>query len=161
MRRKPTRENKAMPEPNPRSTASLAGHPLHAMLVPFPIACFVGAFLTDLTYWRTADMMWANFSIWLITAGLVTGVLAAAAGLTDFFGSRQIRSVRSAWYHGGGNGLALILSLFNAFVHSRDAYTSVVSTGLILSGLVVLILLFTGWLGGALVFRHRVGVVSR
>ena len=57
-----------------------------------------------------------------------------------------------------GNITVLILSIFNAFVHSRDAYTSVVPTGLTLSGLVVLILLVTGWNGWTLVYRHRVGV---
>jgi predicted membrane protein DUF2231 len=51
-----------------------------------------------------------------------------------------------------------VVSLVNAFVHSRDAWTSVVSTGLILSAAVVLILLFTGWMGWSMVYRHRVGV---
>jgi uncharacterized membrane protein len=50
-----------MREHNPRSTASIVGHPIHPMLIPFPIACFVGTLLTDITYWRTADMLWANF----------------------------------------------------------------------------------------------------
>lgn len=147
-----------MPETNPPSHARIAGHPIHPMLVGFPITCFFGAFLTDLAYWRTADMQWANFSVWLITAGLIMGLLAALAGLTDFLTSRAIRGLRTAWLHGAGNGLALLLSLFNVFVHSRDAYTSVVPTGLILSGVVVLLLVFTGWLGGQLVFRHHVGV---
>lgn len=147
-----------MQNANPPSRAKLAGHPIHPMLVPFPITCFIGAFITDIAYWRTADMQWANFSVWLITAGLITGLFAAIAGLTDFFSSRAVRAVGAAWFHGAGNGLALILSLFNVFVHSRDAYTSVVPTGLILSALVVLILVVTGWLGGELVFRHRVGV---
>ena len=56
--------------------------------------------------------------------------------------------------------MALILAIINAFVHSRDAYTSVVPTGLILSALVVLILLVTGWNGWSLVYRHGVGVFS-
>lgn len=149
-----------MPDENPRSTASFMGHPFHAMLVPVPITCFVGVFLTDLTYWRTADMMWANFSIWLLTAGLIGGALAAVMGLIDFFGSRKVRALRTAWFHGAGNALALVLSIFNAFVHSRDGYTSVVPTGLVLSGIVVLILVVTAWLGGELVFRHRVGVAG-
>ena len=147
-----------MADQNPPSRTSLGGHPIHPMLVPIPITCFIGAFLTDLTYWRTADMQWANFSVWLITAGLVGGALAAIAGLTDLLGSRQVRARKTAWFHGAGNGLAMLLSLFNVFIHSRDAYTSVVPTGLILSGLVSLILLVTGWLGGELVFRHRVAV---
>jgi uncharacterized membrane protein len=146
-----------MPD-NPRSTVSLFGHPLHPMLVPFPIVCFVGTLATDLAYWKTANMMWANFSAWLLTAGLVMAVLAALAGIVDFFGDRRIRQLRPAWIHGVGNALALVLAIFNAFVHSRDAYTSVVPTGLVLSALVVLILLVTGWNGWEMVYRHRVGV---
>jgi len=143
---------------NPRATASLAGLPVHSVLAPVPIVCFVGAFLTDIAYWRTAAMQWANFSAWLLTGGLVVSIFVVLAGLIDFFGDRRIRGLSSAWVHGLGNGLALILSIWNAFVHSRDAYTSVVPTGLILSGVVVLILLVTGSIGARLVFHHRVGV---
>jgi len=145
---------------NPRSTARVAKHPIHPMLVPFPIVCFVGTLLTDLAYWRTAEMMWADFSAWLLTAGLVMGGLAAIAGLIDFLGDRLVRTVKVAWLHMIGNTLAWILSLFNAFVHSRDAWTSVVPTGLILSALVVVILVFTGWMGWSLVYRYRVGVLT-
>jgi uncharacterized membrane protein len=140
------------------STARIARHPIHPMLVPFPIVCFIGTLLTDLAYWRTAEMMWANFSAWLLTAGLLLGLLAAIAGLIDFLSNRFIRVQRPAWPHALGNVLVLILSFFNALVHSRDAWTSVVPTGLILSAVVVVIILFTGWLGGSLVYRHHVGV---
>ena len=143
---------------NPPSTARIAGRPIHPMLVPFPIACFVGTLITDIAYWRTADMMWTNFSAWLLTAGLVMGGLAALAGLIDFIGDRRVRAQSPAWPHMVGNLLALALSLVNAFVHSRDGWTSVVPTGLILSALVVLILLFTGWMGWSMVYRHRVGI---
>jgi uncharacterized membrane protein len=68
------------------------------------------------------------------------------------------RISRLAWPHAVGYPLALLLSLVNAFVHSRDAYTAVVPTGLMLSGLVVVILLFTGWAGSTLVYRDRTGV---
>jgi len=54
----------------------------------------------------------------------------------------------------------LIVEIFNIFVHSRDAYTSVVPAGLILSALAVLILLVTGWMGWEMVYRHRVGVME-
>lgn len=143
---------------NPRSTASIAGHPLHAMLVPFPIACFVGALATDIAYAMTANMQWANMSAWLLAAGLVMALFAVLAGITDFLGDRRIRDLRVAWIHGGGNAVALVIAILNAFVHSRDAYTSVVPTGLILSALTVAILLVTGWLGWEMVYRHGVGV---
>jgi uncharacterized membrane protein len=142
----------------PQATAVIGGHPIHAVLVGFPIAAFVGALLTDITYWRTVDLMWSNFSVWLITAGLFFGVLAAIAGMIDFGGHREVRSQGPAWPHAIGNALALILAFFNALVHSRDGYTAVVPTGLILSLLVVLIMGVTSWLGSSLVFRHRVGV---
>jgi uncharacterized membrane protein len=141
-----------------RPTARIATHPIHPMLVPFPIACFVGTLITDLAYWQTAEMMWANFSAWLLTAGLLMGLLAAIAGLIDFLGNRLIRALWPAWAHLLGNALVLILSFFNALVHSRDAWTSVVPTGLILSAVVVLIILFTGWMGWSMVYRHHVGV---
>ena len=149
-----------MPADNPRSTATIAKHPIHPMLVPFPIACFVGALLTDLAYWRTAEMMWADFSSWLLTAGVIMGFLAAIAGLIDFIGNRLIRAQSSAWPHAIGNVVALTLATVNMLVHTRDAWTSVVPTGLILSGIVVLILLLTGWLGGSMVYRHGVGVID-
>jgi len=146
-----------MPD-NPRSTASIAGHPIHAMLVWAPISCFVGTWLSDIAYWKTAAMQWANFSAWMLTVGLLVSILVVLTGLIDFLGERRIRNLAAAWIHGGGNGLALVLAIINAFVHSRDAYTSVVPLGLTLSTLVVLILLVTGWMGWELVYRHRVGV---
>ena len=149
-----------MSERNPPSKASIAGHPIHPMLVPFPIVCFTGALVTDIVYWRTADIMWSNFSAWLLTVGLLMGGLAALAGLVDFLSSRSIRSQAPAWPHMLGNVLVLGLSLLNAFVHSRDAWTSVVPTGLVLSAVVVLLMLVTGWLGWSMVYRHRVGVLS-
>jgi uncharacterized membrane protein len=143
---------------NPRSTASIGGHPLHAMLVPIPITCFIATFLSDLVYWKTAAMQWANISAWLLTVGLIVSVFVATAGIIDFFGDSRIRALRAAWIHALGNITALILSVFNVFIHSRDAYTSVVPTGVTLSGIVVLILAITGWNGWTLVYRHRVGV---
>ena len=147
-----------MLSPNPRSTASLGGHPIHAMLVPIPLVCFVATLVTDIAYCLTTRMLWADMSAWTLVAGLIVSVFAALAGLIDFFGDFRIRELRAAWIHAVGNATALILSIFNAFIHTRDAYTSVVPTGLILSALVVLILLVTGWNGWSMVYRHGVGV---
>jgi uncharacterized membrane protein len=130
------------------------------MLVPIPIVCFVGTLVTDVAYWFTANMQWANFSAWLLSVGLIASAFAALAGMIDFFGDRGIRRLKPAWIHVAGNAVALVLSVINVFVHSRDAYTSVVPTGLILSAVVVLILLVTGWSGAELVHRHGVGVRS-
>jgi uncharacterized membrane protein len=74
--------------------------------------------------------------------------------------AHPLRDLRAVWVHAGGNAVALVLAIFNAFIHSRDAYTSVVPTGLILSALTVLILLVTGWMGWDMVYRHRVDVLE-
>jgi uncharacterized membrane protein len=142
----------------PQATARIGGRPLHVLLAPIPIVCFVGTLLTDIVYAVTANMMWANMSAWMLTLGLIVAAFAVLAGMVDFFGDRRIRALRPAWIHSLGNGLALVLAIVNAFVHSRDAYTSVVPWGLILSLLVVAILAVTGWNGSALVYRHGVGV---
>jgi uncharacterized membrane protein len=128
------------------------------MLVPIPITCFVGALVTDLAYWQSTNMQWANMAAWLLVVGLLVAVLAVIAGLIDFLGDRRIRGLRPAWIHAVGNAAALVVAIFNVFIHSRDAYTSVVPAGLILSAVTVLILLVTGWNGWSLVHRHGVGV---
>jgi uncharacterized membrane protein len=138
------------------STAKPRGRPILPALVPFPIACFAGALITDLMYWRTDDVMWERFSIWLITIGLVLAGIAVIAGLIDLTLGKRFRTL--GWPHVVGYVLALAVSLVNVFVHSRDAYTAVVPTGLTLSALVVIILLVAGWAGSALVHRHRKGV---
>lgn len=150
-----------MTDGNPRSTVQIAGHPLHPMLVPIPIACFVGTLLTDLAYWKTANLQWAVMSSWMLAVGLIVALFAVIAGFIDFLGDRRIRDLQAVWIHAGGNAVALILAIVNAFVHSRDGYSSVVPTGLILSALVVLILVVTGWEGWAMVYRHRVGVSEK
>jgi uncharacterized membrane protein len=141
----------------PYSLARIGSHPIHPILVPIPIACFVGTLLSDLMYWHTASMQWANFSAWLVTVGVIIGWLAAVAGFVDFIGNRNVRALPPAWPHFIGNLAVLVLATINTMVHSRDAYTSVVPAGLILSALTVLILIITGWLGWSMVYRYRAG----
>jgi uncharacterized membrane protein len=143
---------------NPQSTATLGGRPLYAMLVPIPYVCFVATLITDIVYWQSAAILWADMSAWLLLVGLIVSIFAALAGMIDFFGDPRIRELRATWIHGIGNVTAVILSIFNCMIHTRDAYTSVVPSGLILSALVVVILLVTGWNGLGLVYRHGVGV---
>lgn len=147
-----------MDAPNPASTARLMGHPIHPMLVPFPIAFFIGALLADLAYWKTADAFWATAAVWLLAAGLVGAALAAVAGLTDFLGDRRIRAIGDAWLHMLGNVTAVVVELINLVLRWGHPAGALPSPGTYLSALAVLLLAFTGWKGGNLVFRHRVGV---
>jgi uncharacterized membrane protein len=145
---------------NPRSTAKLFGHPLHPMLVPFPMVCFIGALATDLAYVASANVMWSNFSNWLITVGLVMGGLAALTGIIDYAGDKRVRAARQATPHMLLNMAVFVLEIFNAFVHNRDGWTSVVPTGLTLSVVSVALLAVSAWLGASLVYKHGVGVRS-
>jgi uncharacterized membrane protein len=142
------------------STAAIAGHPIHPMLVPFPIVCFTFALVTDIIYWQTSYLMWAEFSAWLLLAGIVFGVLAALFGAIDFLARREVRAQKPAWPHAIGNVVVLVLAFFNNLVHAADGWTSVVPWGLTLSTLTVLVMLVTGWLGASLVHIHGVGVRS-
>jgi uncharacterized membrane protein len=137
-----------------RSTAIFRGRPIHKTVASFSAAYFVGALVTDLVYWQMPDVMWERFSIWLIMAGLVAAGLAVVAYVADLAGGRRID--RPLWPRAVGYALAVLLALINAFVHSRDGYTAVVPTGLMLSGLVVAVLLLTAS-AAALANRHRIG----
>jgi uncharacterized membrane protein len=137
-----------------RSTAIFRGRPIHKTVASFSAAYFVGALVTDLVYWLMPDVMWERFSIWLIMAGLVAAGLAVVAYVADLAGGRRID--RPLWPRAVGYALAVLLALINAFVHSRDGYTAVVPTGLMLSGLVVAVLLLTAS-AAALANRHRIG----
>lgn len=132
------------------------GNILLPLLAAPPATCLTGALITDIAYWQTADMQWANFSAWLLAAGLVVALFAGIAGLIDLIADRRVRALGIAWGYAGGNLLAWLVAIVNSFIHSRDAWTSVVPTGLVLSALTVVILLVTGWMGWDLVYRTRI-----
>ncbi len=125
----------------------LSNRRLYALLVQFPAVCFIGALMTDLAYWQTDLYLWETFSVWLLAAGCVMAGLTGLIGVFYFLADRRVRAWRLAWPHAVTSLLAALLSVVNAFIHSRDGYTAVVPAGLTLSGLVVLLILITAWLG--------------
>ena len=142
-----------MASDTPRPLARFRGHPVHTVLAPIPFVCFLGTLITDIAYAVTADMQWANFAAWLLTAGLLVSVLVVIAGVIDLLGVRRRRGSGATWIHSLGDAVALALAVIDAFVHTRDAYTSVVPEGLALSFLVVLVLLAVGWFDRGLEVR--------
>jgi uncharacterized membrane protein len=146
--------------PNPQSTAQIAGHPIHPMLIPFPIAFFVSTFVVDLVYWQTNNNAWATASLWLLGAGLIMAALAAVMGLIDVLGDQQVRQLNDAWLHAGGNVIVVLIQLYNWYSRYEHDGAAIVPVGLVLSLIVVLMLLFTGWRGWEMVYRHRVGVAD-
>jgi uncharacterized membrane protein len=145
--------------PNPRSTAQIAGHPIHPMLIPFPVVFLVTAFATDIAYWITGAAIWATASMWLLGAGVIMALVAAVFGFTDFLGSRQVRNLTDAWLHMAGNLIAVVLAAINWYLrYSTEPTAGVFPAGFWISLATVLLLLFNGWKGWELVYRHHVGV---
>jgi uncharacterized membrane protein len=146
---------------NPKSTAKIGEHPLHPMLIPFPVAFLVGAFVSDLVFIGTGDAFWAKASMWLIGAAIVMALVAALAGFIDFFGEPRIRRLTDAWYHMIGNLTAVVLALVNFLLrYGQGAEAAIKPWGVVLSLVVVGILLFTGWKGWEMVYRHHVAVLD-
>ena len=140
---------------HPQSTARIAGHPIHPMLIPFPIVCFILAFVCDILYAQGRTEL-ATASKWLLAIGLVMAVLAALAGLADFLGEKRIQG-SDAIKHAAANVTAVVLELVNLLLRrGHDEFIG--STGVYISLVVVLILLYSGWKGGDLVYKHGMGV---
>jgi uncharacterized membrane protein len=107
----------------------------------------IAALVSDYTYYATALWQWANFSAWLITAGLVLTGIAALLLVLDFATGRAGRLKPGSFIL---VIVAALLSLLNAFVHSRDAWTSVVPQGIVLSAVSAILLVLSGARGWSL-----------
>jgi uncharacterized membrane protein len=114
--------------------------PLHPALFAFSVSCFIGALASDIAYWRTADVVWADFSDWLITVGVIVGYATLAIALVEIYVIRTGRLYRP-WLYVIGMIVTLILATFDMMVHTRDAWTSVVPWGVVLSAAVVVVAL--------------------
>jgi uncharacterized membrane protein len=147
-----------MPRDDPLTPVRLGNWPLYSVLVQFPVVCFAGAFATDLAYWHTELFLWETFGVWLLAAGCAFAGLAGLAGLFKLLSDRRSRMWNLAWPHAIASLLAAVLSVVNAFVHSRDGFTAVVPDGLALSSIVVLIMLLTTWMSWT--SSPRTGVAS-
>jgi uncharacterized membrane protein len=124
-------------------------HPLHALLLAFPIALFGTALLSDITYLNTAEMQWSNFSAWLIFGALVFGAPVLLWALIILLRDRR----RNAHRHLAFYFLLLVgmwlAGLVNAFQHSRDGWSSVGMFGLVLSVISTVLGFMAGWTGHA------------
>jgi len=129
------------------------------MVIAFPIACFVFAFASDIAFYATSNQFWATSS-WLLSVGLITAAVAAITGLVEVFGDNRVRDLSDTRVHAVSNGIALLVALINWYSRFEHGSSAVVPTGMVLSGIVVLVLIFAGWKGGEMVFRHRVGVAD-
>ena len=154
-----TRGNPLAKEAPKATTSSMAvgGHPIHPMLVNFPIAFLTAGLPSDLAFWWTGDAFWAQMSLWLIGAGTATGAFAAIFGTLDFLVVREVRRYTTSWTHFLLGVVLLAIAATNWWSRVPDEQAAVLPWGLLLSAVTVLGVAATGWMGGKLVFDHNVG----
>ncbi len=128
--------------------------PLHRGFIAAGAALLIAALGTDCIYYTTALWQWSNFSAWLITAGLIVLRVALVLLPIDFAIGRAVRLSTSSFILIAAAGL---LSLVNAFVHSRDAWSSVVPQGIALSAVSTLLLLVAGGKGWSMTMSRTAG----
>ncbi|MBZ9935674.1 DUF2231 domain-containing protein [Mesorhizobium sp. BR1-1-16] len=141
------------------SAEHVAWPPLHPFLACIVATCLTSAMLTDIAYASTAVMMWADFSAWLISAGTILAWLFGLVGLIEFGVRPALRTRHHVLPYAIGNLVVIVLATINMLIHTRDAWTSVVPTGLVLSILTVVTLLATAWFAVSVVSSDRVEVI--
>src|SRR5512139_304959 len=144
------------------SKARIAGHPIHPMLIAFPVALYVSTVVALFVHIGTHDPFWYHAAMWANIAGVVMAAVAAVPGLIDLVSlPRKSRAQMTGIRHAAFNVLALTLFVISAVLLSRS-WTSAgpldVTAPLVLSLLGVLSTVTAGWLGWTLVQTHHVGV---
>lgn len=141
-----------------KASAGALGHPIHPMLIAFPLGLFPVAVIFDLIYWYTQNGRWADISFWLIAAGIIGGLLAAVFGFADWLKIPQgTRAKAIGLLHGVVNVIVVGLFIVSWLLRRPNPAgpgTLEISLGII----AVLLASFSGWLGGELVFRLNMGV---
>ncbi|NEJ73036.1 DUF2231 domain-containing protein [Rhizobium phaseoli] len=122
------------------SDRDAAAYPIQSLFVPFPFVCFTLALVTDIAFWQSGNLMWQNFSAWLLFAGLVFGALAVPAGLMDLMRPRT-RPLRPPVLSSLLYLIVLALAFANSLIHAGDGWTAVVPYGLMLSAATFLLCL--------------------
>lgn len=138
--------------------AKLFGHPIHQMLIVFPLGLLATSFFFDLGWLATGRPGLGVAAFYMIAAGIIGGLLAAVFGLIDWLAIPSgTRAKAIGLWHGGGN--VVVVTLFAASWWLRRGTAELPPTAaIVLSGLAVGLALVTGWLGGELVDRLGVGV---
>lgn len=144
------------------SPASIGRHPIHPMLIPFPIALWVFSVVADAIYLWRGNPVWKDWiAFYCLLGGIVGGVAAAVPGVIDWLSLRNPEVVKIANWHARLNVVALLI--FAASFYLRTSMGAAlldggynIAIGLSIVGVVLISI--SGWLGGELVFKHGVAV---
>ncbi|HLV77361.1 MAG TPA: DUF2231 domain-containing protein [Marinobacter sp.] len=141
------------------SKVSILGHPVHPMLIHFPVAALLGLLATDIAWLLTGDAFWARAGLWLSGVGMAGGWLSGSAGLIDLISVAQIRRLVLAWCHALAAVTLLSLASLNWLLRYQvGADDAIYPWGLYLSVITALMIGFTSLMGGELVYDQAVGV---
>jgi uncharacterized membrane protein len=141
------------------SKAKLLGHPIHPMLIVFPLGLLVTAIVFDIIHLIAGDGRWAEVAFYLIAAGVLGGLAAAMFGWVDWFAiPAGTRAKRVGLLHGLGNIVVVLLFIVSWALRRGGDPAAPSGTALVLSFVAGAIALVTGWLGGELVDRLGIGV---
>jgi uncharacterized membrane protein len=139
------------------SRIAIAGHPVHAMLVAFPIALTMSVLGADLLYWWTGDPFWPRAAGWAAFGAFVMGVLAAVTGTVELLIVRGIRARSASWSHFVLAMTLLAILGANWVLRIDNAEGAVLPLGILVSFLAAGMTAVTGWHGGKLVFDYQIG----
>ena len=141
------------------SKAKLAGHPIHPMLIVFPLGLLGASLGFDIAYLTSANGEFATVSYWMIVAGIIGGLLAALFGAIDWWAiPDHTRAKAIGLWHGLGNVVVVLLFIVNWWLRSDVAGHVPDGAPFMLSCIAIAMAILTGWLGGELVDRLGVGV---
>lgn len=142
------------------TTVAVIRHPLHPMMANFPIAFLLTVIASDLAFWQFGDPFWARVSLWLVGAGTVMGVAAGVAGTVELLSVPRIRRRTASWSHFVSAVMLLSVSATNWGWRLGAPEAAILPWGIVLSAFCFVLVGMAGWLGGVLVFEHRVGVIE-
>jgi uncharacterized membrane protein len=140
------------------SRMSIMGHPIHPMLIHFPVAALLLLIATDIGYVMTGDFFWARAGLWLAVIGMAGGWMSGSVGLLDLIIVEQIRRLITAWCHALLAVMLLSIATLNWFIRVGEPELLIMPWGLYLSLLTGVLITITSLLGGELVYDHAVGV---
>jgi uncharacterized membrane protein/nitrite reductase/ring-hydroxylating ferredoxin subunit len=144
-----------------RSKANIKGHPIHPILVSFPIAFFTGAFILDLIYLMTESKNYFQAGIYLTSGGIIFGVLAAIPGIIDYIFTIPPKSSANqrATNHGLLNSTVIIIFIITLLLRTKSDINLFVIIGL--EGIGIILLSISGWMGGTLIVRNQISIDHR
>ncbi|HEU4433972.1 MAG TPA: DUF2231 domain-containing protein [Pyrinomonadaceae bacterium] len=143
-----------------KSKASIGGHPVHPMIIPFPLALWTTSFVVDVLFYFLRHPTLLVISKFMLGAGCLGAVVAAIPGIVDWSTIKNGEVKKAANWHARLNIAALVVFAISFFLR-LGSYSELVGRKLtipfLLSLVGMILISISGWLGGELVFRYGVG----